>query len=83
MLQLRERDVRIIPLDTNCFIRELKSGISFLIQGAMVGIHEDGQLVRIVLYFRNVLEERTQKHLLNIALSRTQIFQCLSTWNII
>ena len=26
-------------------------------------------------YFRNVLEERTQKHLLNIALSRTQIFQ--------
>ena len=75
LLQLRERDVRIIPLDTNCFIRELKSGISFLIQGAMVGIHEDGQLVRIVLYFRNVLEERTQKHLLNIALSRTQIFQ--------
>lgn len=62
-------------LDINCFIRELKSGISFLIQGAMVGIHEDGQLVRIVLYFRNVLEERTQKHLLNIALSRTQIFQ--------
>ena len=56
LLQLRERDVRIIPLDTNCFIRELKSGISFLIQGAMVGIHEDGQLVRIVLYFRNVLE---------------------------
>lgn len=40
-----------------------------------MGIHEDGQLVRIVLYFRNVLEERTQKHLLNIALSRTQIFQ--------
>lgn len=75
LLQLRERDVRIIPLDINCFIRELKSGISFLIQGAMVGIHEDGQLVRIVLYFRNVLEERTQKHLLNIALSRTQIFQ--------
>lgn len=67
--------MRIIPLDINCFIRELKSGISFLIQGAMVGIHEDGQLVRIVLYFRNVLEERTQKHLLNIALSRTQIFQ--------
>ena len=44
LLQLRERDVRIIPLDINCFIRELKSGISFLIQGAMVGIHEDGQL---------------------------------------
>ena len=38
LLQLRERDVRIIPLDINCFIRELKSGISFLIQGAMVGI---------------------------------------------
>ena len=37
-------DVRIIPLDTNCFIRELKSGISFLIQGAMVGIHEDGRI---------------------------------------
>ena len=83
LLQLRERDVRIIPLDTNCFIRELKSGISFLIQGAMVGIHEDGQLVRIVLYFRNVLEERTQKHLLNIALSRTQIFQWSFDWNII
>lgn len=77
LLQLRERDVRIIPLDTNCFIRELKSGISFLIQGAMVGIHEDGQLVRIVLYFRNVLEERTQKHLLNIALSRTQLLMVL------
>lgn len=29
LLQLRERDVRIIPLDINCFIRELKSGISF------------------------------------------------------
>ena len=59
----RERDVRIIPLDTNCLIRELKRGISFLIQGAMVGIHEDGQLVRIVLYFRNVLEAVSYTHL--------------------
>ena len=75
LLQLRERDVRIIPLDINCFIRELKSGISFLIQGALIGVYEEERLVRIVLYYRNVLEERTQKRLLNIALSRTQIFQ--------
>lgn len=74
LLELREGKLRTISLDTNCFIRELNSNISFLIQGAMVGIYEDGQLVKIVFYFRNVLEERTQKHLLNIALSRTQIF---------
>ena len=31
-------------------------------------------LVKIVFYLRNVLEERTQRHVLNIALSKTQIF---------
>lgn len=63
-----------IQFSTNCFIHEPLSHISFLIQGGIVGVYEGGQLVTIILYLRNVLEERTQKHLLNIALSKTQIF---------
>ena len=73
--ELHEGCQRIIPLSSNCFIYEQKRHISFLIQGALIGVYEEERLVRIVLYYRNVLEERTQKHLLNIALSRTQIFQ--------
>ena len=73
--ELREGCQRIIPLSSNCFIYEQKRHISFLIQGALIGVYEEERLVRIVLYYRNVLEERTQKRLLNIALSRTQIFQ--------
>lgn len=65
----------VIPLSSNCFMHEPKRHISFLIQGALMGVYEEDRLVRIVLYYRNVLEESTQKHLLNIALSRTQIFQ--------
>ena len=72
---LKSGQERMISLNTNCFIREKKNKISFLIQGAMLGIYENERLVRIVLHYRNVLEERTQKHLMNIALSRTQIFQ--------
>lgn len=64
-----------VPLLSNCFVCEPKNNIRFLIQGAFVGIYDGKRLVGMVLYFRNVLEERTQKHLLNIALSRTQIFQ--------
>ena len=73
--ELREGCQRIIPLSSNCFIYEQKRHISFLIQGALIGVYEEERLVRIVLYYRNVLEESTRKHLLNIALSRTQIFQ--------
>ena len=73
--ELHEGCQRIIPLSSNCFIHELKRNISFLIQGALIGVYDGDRLARIVLYYRNVLEERTQKHLLNIALSRTQIFQ--------
>ena len=73
--ELHEGCQRIIPLSSNCFIYEQKRHISFLIQGALIGVYEEERLVRIVLYYRNVLEERTQKRLLNIALSRTQIFQ--------
>ena len=73
--ELHEGCQRIIPLSSNCFIYEQKRHISFLIQGALIGVYEEEQLVRIVLYYRNVLEESTRKHLLNIALSRTQIFQ--------
>lgn len=65
----------VIPLSTNCFIREPRNNIRFLIQGAFMGIYVDGHLTTMLLYFRNVLEERTQKHVLNIALSRTQIYQ--------
>ena len=72
---LHEGRRRVIHLSSNCFILEPKRRISFLIQGALVGIYEEERLARIVLYYRNVLEESTQKHLLNIALSRTQIFQ--------
>lgn len=63
-----------VSLSSNCFVREPKNNIRFLIQGAFVGIYEGKRLASMVFYFRNVLEERTQKHLLNIALSRTQIF---------
>ena len=73
--ELHEGCQRIIPLSSNCFIYEQKRHISFLIQGALIGVYEEERLVRIVLYYRNVLEESTRKHLLNIALSRTQIFQ--------
>lgn len=72
---LHEGRQRIIHLSSNCFIHEPKRHITFLIQGALIGVYEENRLVRIVLYYRNVLEESTQKHLLNIALSRTQIFQ--------
>lgn len=73
--ELHEGRQRIIPLSSNCFMHELKHHISFLIQGALIGVYDEDRLVRIILYYRNVLEESTQKHLLNIALSRTQIFQ--------
>ena len=73
--ELHEGCQRIIPLSSNCFLYEQKRHISFLIQGALIGVYEEERLVRIVLYYRNVLEESTRKHLLNIALSRTQIFQ--------
>lgn len=63
-----------IQFSTNCFIHERQSDISFLIQGGITGIYEGKRLVKIILYLRNVLEERTQRHMLNIALSRTQIF---------
>ena len=72
---LHEGRQRIIHLSSNCFIHEPKRHITFLIQGALIGVYDENRLVRIVLYYRNVLEESTQKHLLNIALSRTQIFQ--------
>lgn len=72
---LHEGRQSIIHLSSNCFMLEPKRHISFLIQGALMGIYEENRLVRIVLYYRNVLEESTRKHLLNIALSRTQIFQ--------
>ena len=73
--ELHEGRQRIIHLTSNCFMLEPKRHISFLIQGALMGIYEEKRLVRIVLYYRNVLEESTREHLLNIALSRTQIFQ--------
>lgn len=66
---------QVIPLEVNCFVRDPKNNIRFLIQGAFVSIREGKRLTTMLLYYRNVLEERTQKHLLNIALSRTQIFQ--------
>ena len=72
---LRAGTRRVVPLSSNCFIRQPKNNIRFLIQGAFVGIYVGGHLMTMLLYFRNVLEERTQKHVLNIALSRTQIYQ--------
>lgn len=66
---------QVVPLEVNCFVREPKNNIRFLIQGAFVSIREGKHLTTMLLYYRNVLEERTQKHLLNIALSRTQIYQ--------
>ena len=45
-----------------------------MIQGGIVGVYDRGRLAKIVFYLRNVLEERTQRHVLNIALSKTQIF---------
>ena len=69
-----EQRNRTIQFSTNCFIHEPKVNISFLIQGGITGIYEEGKLVKIIIYLRNVLEERTQRHMLNIALSRTQIF---------
>lgn len=66
---------RVIPLLSNCFVREPKNNIRFLIQGGFVGVYLGKHLTAMLFYFRNVLEERTQKHLLNIALSRTQIYQ--------
>lgn len=65
---------RNILFSTNCFIREPRSNISFLIQGGIVGIYESGRLIKMIVYLRNVLEERTQRHVLNIALSKTHIF---------
>lgn len=73
--ELHSQRQRIIPLSTNCFIREPENNIRFLIQGAFMGIYMGKRLTTMLLYFRNVLEERTQKHVLNIALSRTQIYQ--------
>lgn len=65
---------RTITFSTNCFIHESRANISFLIQGGIVGIYDRKRLVKIVFYLRNVLEERTQQHVLNIALSKTNIF---------
>lgn len=73
--ELHDGNQRVIPLSSNCFIRDPKNNIRFLIQGAFVGIYIGKHLTTMLLYFRNVLEERTQKHVLNIALSRTQIYQ--------
>lgn len=39
-----------------------------------MGIYESGRLIKMIVYLRNVLEERTQRHVLNIALSKTHIF---------
>lgn len=64
----------IIKFNTNTFIREPQKNIRFLIEGALVGIYRNHKLSRIVLFYRNVLEERAQKHVMNIALSTTQIF---------
>lgn len=64
----------IIRFGTNTFIREPQKNIRFLIEGALAGIYRNHKLSRIVLFYRNVLEERTQKHLMDIALSTTQIF---------
>lgn len=64
----------IIKFDTNTFIREPQKNIRFLIEGALVGIYKDHKLTRFVLFYRNVLEERTQKHVMNIALSTSHIF---------
>lgn len=63
-----------ITFDTNTFIREPRKNIRFLISGMLKGIYEDGKLSCCILLYRNVLEERTQKHLMNIAISKTQIF---------
>lgn len=64
----------IVRFETNTFIREPQKNIRFMIEGALVGIYKDHKLTRFVLFYRNVLEERTQKHVMNIALSTSHIF---------
>ena len=72
---IQEDRERVISFSSNSFICELKRRVRFLIEGSIVGIYDGGKLSRIVLYYRNVLEERTSTRLLNIALNRMQIFQ--------
>lgn len=72
---IQEDRERVISFSSNSFICELKRKVRFLIEGSIVGIYDGGKLSRIVLYYRNVLEERTSTRLLNIALNRMQIFQ--------
>lgn len=50
----------IIKFDTNTIIREPQKNIRFLIEGALVGVYKNHKLERIILFYRNVLEERTQ-----------------------
>lgn len=66
---------RTMNFPVNSFVRVPQKNVRFLVQGALEGIYMGGRLVRQVLYYRDVLEERTQQHVLNIALSRMPIFQ--------
>ena len=66
---------KIIKFSNNSFIQNPENGITFLISGSIIGVFDKkGKLIRIVLYFRNIIEERTLKYVLNMALCRMHIF---------
>ena len=65
---------RALHFGANTFIREPQKNIRFLIEGTLVGIYKKDKLNQYILFYRNILEERTQKYILNIALSKTSIF---------
>lgn len=73
--EIAEGREQTISFPANSFVRVPQKNVRFLVQGALAGIYVRGKLMRQVLYYRDVLEERTQQHVLNIALSRMPIFQ--------
>lgn len=73
--KIQEGREPVTTFSANSFICESQRKIRFLIEGSLAGIYRDKKLSRVVLYYRNVLEERTRTRLLNIALNRMQIFQ--------
>lgn len=66
---------KIIRFSNNSFIQNPENNISILMSGSIIGVYDKkGKLIRMVLFFRNIIEERTLKYVLNMALSRMHIF---------
>lgn len=61
-------------LPEHTFMQEQVDYTQFPIRGDFATIKEDGNLKKILFFFRNITVELTQEYILNTALQRTRIY---------